>query len=760
MPAPVQLVRFGTFELDLSFNELRKNGRKIRLQEQSFRLLNLLVETPGHPVSRERMKEALWTADTFVDFDHSLNAAISKLRVALDDPADNPRFVETVPRKGYRFIAPVEFIGAPAHVDNNPAASQPSAQVRDGSRKWLWLPVSIVVLVVLALIAFKLWHTKPRETELVRLTNGFGLNTDPAVSPDGKLLVYASDRGSGGNLDLWIQQLGVDTDPVQLTHDQVDVDHPAFSPDGSTIAFHSAKDGGGIYLIPAIGGEASRLCASGRNPKFSPDGRWIAYFSGAVTGEGILSGNGSGGVFKIPVSGGSPVRLGADIEAPASPVWSPDGRHLLVYVPPKTGYVWNNADWWFVSADASGRSQRTGDFTELRRQGFSLGFDRVPSVAEWAPNFITFAAGFGDAVNVWRAPLSDTGRIVGPASRLTSGTTLEVEPAMALRGDAIFASLSRRTALWSLAADTDHATVTGTLSKITKGLAEIMPSLSANGERMAYTAGHARGNFTSGDLASPEALILQTKLQDLSTGKEMTLPKADLPQWHPQISRDGSMVAYTSGKPGDLFATPFDSPNPRMLLGGSNCFTWDWSLDNRRLLYNACTSARDQQVYMLDVSSGQKKPFIGEPGSALFQAKFSPDDQAAAFLRCHEDKPGVMECRIFITPLKNYVAGPAQQWIRIDHSGLWDDKPRWSPNGAVLYFISDRDGFLCLWAQRLEPRTKHPIGAPFAVCHFHNSRLAMSNLDTGFLEFAVAKNKIVFGLGEITGDIWTARRRP
>src|SRR4051812_21507602 len=107
MPVTPQLVRFGLFELDLTTSDLWKNGRKLKLQEQPARLLNLLLENPGEIVTRDKLKEALWSADTFVDFDHSLNAAIAKLRQVLGDSAENPRFIETLARRGYRFIAPV-----------------------------------------------------------------------------------------------------------------------------------------------------------------------------------------------------------------------------------------------------------------------------------------------------------------------------------------------------------------------------------------------------------------------------------------------------------------------------------------------------------------------------------------------------------------------------------------------------------------------------------------------------------------------------
>jgi DNA-binding winged helix-turn-helix (wHTH) protein len=102
------LVRFGTFEVDLRAGELRRNGARVRLQEQPLQVLAMLLERPGEVVTREELHGRLWNSDTFVDFDHGLNAAIKRLRDALGDSAENPRFVETLARRGYRFIAPVE----------------------------------------------------------------------------------------------------------------------------------------------------------------------------------------------------------------------------------------------------------------------------------------------------------------------------------------------------------------------------------------------------------------------------------------------------------------------------------------------------------------------------------------------------------------------------------------------------------------------------------------------------------------------------
>jgi len=128
-----RIVRFGVFEVDLLSGELRKNGSRVRLQEQPFQLLELLLEHPGEIVTREVLRQKLWPADTFVDFDHSLNTAVNKVRDALSDSAANPRYVETVARRGYRFLAPVDRLDpatAPASTAGN---SAPAAETAPGS---------------------------------------------------------------------------------------------------------------------------------------------------------------------------------------------------------------------------------------------------------------------------------------------------------------------------------------------------------------------------------------------------------------------------------------------------------------------------------------------------------------------------------------------------------------------------------------------------------------------------------------------------
>ena len=125
-------LRFGVFELDPRAGELRKHGLRVRLQEQPFQVLAMLLEHPGEVLTREELQKKLWPADTFVDFDHGLNKAINKIREALSDSADSPRFVETVARRGYRFLAEVKVAdSAPVRSPDLATEPDPTAEVRD-----------------------------------------------------------------------------------------------------------------------------------------------------------------------------------------------------------------------------------------------------------------------------------------------------------------------------------------------------------------------------------------------------------------------------------------------------------------------------------------------------------------------------------------------------------------------------------------------------------------------------------------------------
>src|SRR5690349_7057454 len=189
-----QKIRFGLFEADLRSGELFRDGSKVRLQEQPFQILAMLLDRAGEVVTREEMRKKLWPADTFVDFDHSLNAAIRRLRDALGDSAENPRFVETVARRGYRFIAPVNGTATVAE----PVVTDAAAPLPHRRRRWLWLAL-VPLLAVFVSIGF---HAGLRSSQGSQASES-RLTANPeearvmgaAISPDGKYLAFSDKNG-------------------------------------------------------------------------------------------------------------------------------------------------------------------------------------------------------------------------------------------------------------------------------------------------------------------------------------------------------------------------------------------------------------------------------------------------------------------------------------------------------------------------------------------------------------------------------------
>jgi len=166
-----RIIRFGVFEIDLQSGELRRDGLKVRLQEQPFQILAMLIERPGEMVTREDLCRKLWPADTFVDFDHSLNAAVKRLRDALGESAETPIFIETIARRGYRFIAPVNVAGAESDVVASavvptPAIAQTPPAVGGGR---LWLIAIAVCAVAIVAWGWRQWRhrtTPPAATAI------------------------------------------------------------------------------------------------------------------------------------------------------------------------------------------------------------------------------------------------------------------------------------------------------------------------------------------------------------------------------------------------------------------------------------------------------------------------------------------------------------------------------------------------------------------------------------------------------------------
>lgn len=297
-----QRVEFDRFELDLRSGELRKDGRRIRLQAQPFQLLAMLIENAGEVVTRDEVCRALWQTDTFVDFDHSVATAVNKIREALGDSAENPRFVETLPKRGYRFIGKIK-PEAPVviRVAKPPQSVElvPVSEAKGWSGEKWTLSLTGVAVAVAAVVLVVWLARKPGNSQLdshlnshamavVPFTSYPGQETAPSFSPDGSRIAFSWDDGTGNRsgkpqYDLYIKAIGSET-LLRLTNHPSEWISSAWSPDGTQIAFHRlAADDNGIYVVPALGGPERKLITT-HTPyevaaplNWSPDGQWIAY---------------------------------------------------------------------------------------------------------------------------------------------------------------------------------------------------------------------------------------------------------------------------------------------------------------------------------------------------------------------------------------------------------------------------------------------------------------------------------------------------
>src|SRR5690242_11517221 len=265
---PDRTFHFGVFEVNAASGELRKNGVRIRVQEQPFQILLLLLNRSGEIVAREEIRARLWPDNTFVDFDNAISSAVRKLREALNDNADTPRFIETIARRGYRFIGPIAVSSPPP----------PTARPRH-----LNVPAIMAgALLILGVAAWWLWtRREPNTVQLtpVPLTAAPGWEMQPSFSPDGNQIAYAWDETNAGkSAHIYVKMIGSGR-PVQVTASAGPDSFPAWSPDGRNIAFiRTQGERSAIYLIPPVGG-TERKIADGYFAdimSWSPDGRFLA----------------------------------------------------------------------------------------------------------------------------------------------------------------------------------------------------------------------------------------------------------------------------------------------------------------------------------------------------------------------------------------------------------------------------------------------------------------------------------------------------
>src|SRR5215472_12235911 len=495
-----QVIRFATFEVDLQVQELRKAGLRLKLTGQPFQVLAILLERPGTVFTREELQKRLWP-DTFVDVDHNLNTAINKIREALGDSPENPRFVETLPRRGYRFIAPVTANGIAAAAVAEAADLRPSSGLESAARKRPFHVLALLGALILS-GAGGVWLYKRRETPapspqrmLTRITVDEGLQNEPTWSPDGRYIAYSSDRG--GKTDIWVQQVS-GGDPIQITKGPGHHWQPDWSPDGKFIAYRSEEGDGGIYVVPALGGAGleRKIAPFGYHPQWSPNSLQVL-FQTHFTTIGY-----SNRFYVAQLDGSAPREVLAEFIAQnklsaGSAVWYPDGKRVTVWA----GDISPSPSFWTVPiaggpgikmevapavqrklAEASGEGE-AGEHEQLGDYAFS-----------WSPSgdAIYFERGYRGATNIWKVTVDPEALRATGIDRLTTGPGPDAGVAVSTDGKRLaFAAKSERIRTWLFPFDATTGQIRGNGDAISSpGRLSVDPTLSRDGTKVSYQVPH------------------------------------------------------------------------------------------------------------------------------------------------------------------------------------------------------------------------------------------------------------------------------
>ena len=569
----------------------------------------------------------------------------------------------------------------------------------------------------------------PREARYRPLTFDPGVATAPAISPDGMLVAYASDRDGGHNLDLYVQQLR-GGDPARLTWSEENETDPSFSSDGTAIAYHSSKDGGGIYTIPSLGGTPRLLAPGGRNPRFSPQGSLVAYWSGER--DGLVDGQAK--TYVVSIAGGEPREIRPDFSAVQRPVWSPDGRHLIVWgVAPGEGLPADRADFWVTGLERD-RAESTGLVGPVTRAGGRLAAIEDMS---WTEQGLVFSMRIGWTRSIYRCRMTAGGKARGDLVRLAGGTATAEFPAVSRDGQLVFATGQERYDVWGLPLDANRGKALGPPYRISDSTAPAeYPAISPDGGKVLY--------------ATPRNGTSQVWMKDLAKGEESVIaagPNASVPVW----VKSGSRVVFVQklGKRSDEYLMEPATGQARKVYEGG--FFWDVNPAGTLALAQASDS-NHSDIVAVDLKTGRSATILtAVPGAPLNEAKFSPDAAWIVFLA----RTGPGKAQIYAAQANGLMEIPRSQWMPIAGGPSPVDKPCFSPDGKLIYFTQDSNGSRGIRAIRFDPRTGATQGESISVFDSGTPRLTLAGVNPRSQGIGIAKDKLVMLLRESSSNLWT-----
>jgi Tol biopolymer transport system component/DNA-binding winged helix-turn-helix (wHTH) protein len=327
------LLSFDDVTVDTAAFRVERGGRAVGLEPKAFDLLVLLLERQGQVVTKQEILDTVWRQTAVTD--NAMTRIVAHLRKALGDDARDARYIETVPTRGYRWLAPVQ------RRESGSPSPAPGALAGAASRAWPRRSWAVAVLAVLAVVAasslaYRQGLTRGPEAPPVlslwptQVTVSPRLDVFPALSPDGRAIAYATDRSGG--FEIAVKPLLGGATELVLTSDGQQNVEPAWSPDGDYIAYHSMRRGG-IWIVPALGGVPRQVSDFGSDPAWSPDGRRLAFQSDPLAdiAPAAFGANVPSTIWTVARDGGDRRRITSSsdpVGGQAAPAWSPDGRHI------------------------------------------------------------------------------------------------------------------------------------------------------------------------------------------------------------------------------------------------------------------------------------------------------------------------------------------------------------------------------------------------------------------------------------------------
>jgi Tol biopolymer transport system component len=574
-----------------------------------------------------------------------------------------------------------------------------TAEQRPGSKRFLLQALSLAGGVALLAVLAGLWWRKapaPRFNRPVQLTFGEGYTAEPSISSDGDTLAYASDRGEDGRVHIWIQT--GKSPPRQLTDGPGHDFGPELSPDKRFVVFRSLGDGECLRMVPAQGGASTLIAKNAYSPRFSPDSRLLAYSSADHA------------YVVDPAQSSQPRRVDFGVPEALCPIWTPDGRHLVVLARDDT-----QSDYWIAPVPANGASaKRLGIQALLQRANLPLLETPYDCPQDWIGNSLLFRVdknGPGPATAV-ATTMGSAFRVLLTPPEWQPGSAVEIlEPRFRTqslrvamdRHSIVFSADLQAKSIWSMSLDPPNAP--GLLrvmqdESIRGGFEGTWPGLSADGNTVCFAV----------ERTGPPDIFCK----NLKSMTEQMLGAQPIPNSPALPDMDGRRVAYlrAGDARSDLVVREVSGGAERAIT--SECPVLVQAAADQS--WFLCSEKLRQPGRLLRVaaSTGHSEGLMNFK-QPMMSAQLSPDGQWLAFA-VDENRDGMLDG--YVVSLSRKSDDPSH-WIKVAEERFFLSL-HWGPDGNTLYFWQIRDGSRCLWGQHLDSLTKRPSGAPFPVLHRHS----------------------------------------